>query len=175
MEAQLQKLFNDLETQRFQLLAYVSTIDSAKLNLIPAAGKWSINQIIYHLILAEELSYKSIKAKVLTDTNFEKIGFKHQLRVLLLRLFLRSSKKFKAPLAVSDLPDNLILSELSIKWNQSRQNLKELLESLPENLRNKSIFKHPVAGKLSIYGGLNFFHEHVRRHHNQILKIASAQ
>ena len=97
------------------------------------------------------------------------------VRQVLLRLFLRSSKKFKAPTAVSQMPLQSKLSDHILKWQEDRILLKDLLESLPESLLDKYIFKHPVAGKMTIYGGLSFFHEHVRRHELQIKKIVNQQ
>lgn len=173
METQLQNQFNKLENQRFQLIEFVKSISHLEQNRIPSQGKWSVNQILLHLILAEELSVKSIKAKIITSQNIEKTGWMNSIRVLLLRIFLRSSKKFKAPKAVSDLPQHLEFKELAERWNVARKNLNDLLESLPETLLNKSIFKHPVAGKLTIYGGLSFIEEHVRRHQKQIHQLSN--
>ena len=132
-----------------------------------------MNQILLHLILAEEISVKSVKAKIITSQNIEKAAWMNPIRVFLLRVFLRSSKKFKAPKAVSDLPQKLEFTELAERWSVARKNLNDLLESLPEKLLNKSIFKHPVAGKLSIYGGLSFIEEHVRRHQKQIHQLTN--
>ena len=69
------------------------------------------------------------------------------------------------------IPEGIAIEELTLRWNNSRMQLKELLESLPESLLDKYIFKHPVAGKMNIYGGLDFLKEHVRRHEFQIKKL----
>ncbi|MBL0047441.1 MAG: DinB family protein [Bacteroidetes bacterium] len=174
MNSSLQKQFDALEKQRLQLLREVSDCPIELLNKNPQADKWSINQIIQHLILAEELSQKSIKAKLLTG-KFESAGMMTHVRTLLLKVFLRSSVKFKAPVAVSKIPENLALEELYQKWEQSRRQLNELLESIPQSMLNKYIFKHPVAGKMNLHGGLAFMQEHVRRHAQQIKRIIVAQ
>ncbi len=172
MNTKLQKRFAALEFQRIQLIQQLSTTSVRVLNKNPQPDKWSPNQIIQHLIFAEELSCKSIKAKVVTG-NFEKAGIMSAVRELLLKLFLRTKIKFKAPVAVSKIPENLEFSVLQVKWEESRKQLAELLDSLPEELLNKYIFKHPVAGKMNIYGGLAFMQEHVRRHAKQINNMIS--
>lgn len=171
MEKKLLRQFDALEKQRQQLLQRISSLNDEQLNKIPAADKWSINQIIFHVILAEELSYKSIKAKVISSKDFQKASAMSFVRSALLKLFLRSSKKFKAPLIVSEPPLKSNLSDLIIKWEEVRLLMKELLESLPPHLLNKYIYKHPAAGKMNIYGGLDFMYEHTRRHETQISRI----
>lgn len=174
MNSSLQKQFDALEKQRLQLLREVSNCPIELLNKNPLSNKWSINQIIQHLILAEELSQKSIKAKLLAG-NFETAGMMTHVRTFLLKVFLRSKVKFKAPVAVSKLPENLEFTELHQRWEESRKQLYKLLEYIPPSLLNKYIFKHPVAGKMNIQGGLAFMQEHVRRHAQQITNIILAQ
>lgn len=171
MEKKLLKQFDVIETQRKQLLQRIAALTDEQLNKIPSEDQWSINQVIFHVILAEELSYKSIKTKVISSKGFQKASVISFVRSTLLKLILRSPRKFKAPAVVSQPPVKSDLSELIAKWDEVRLLLKELLESLPPHLLNKYIYKHPVAGKMSIYGGLDFMYEHVRRHHIQIDKM----
>jgi len=170
VENKLNQLFERLEKQRINLLLQLETYPNERLNLPAANNKWSVNQIIEHLILAEEISIKSIQAKVLTAKHFESTGLRTAVRKFLLRIFLRSPIKFTAPALVSNPRNTTDFSELKTKWATVRQQLKELLEWLPEHVLTKCIYKHPVAGKMSIYGGVDFMYEHVRRHRQQIVK-----
>ena len=60
MDSKLHELFERLEKQRINLLLQLESYPNEKLNLPAANNKWSVNQIIEHLILAEEISIKSI-------------------------------------------------------------------------------------------------------------------
>jgi hypothetical protein len=171
VNSKLNELFERLEKQRINLLLQLETYPNEKLNLPAANNKWSVNQIIEHLILAEEISIKSIQAKVLTAKHFEPTGLPTAVRKLLLRIFLRSPLKFSAPALVSNPHSTAEIADLKTKWDTIRIQLKELLEWLPEHVLTKCIYKHPVAGKMSIYGGLDFMYEHVRRHRLQIFKV----
>jgi uncharacterized damage-inducible protein DinB len=171
VNSKLHELFERLEKQRINLLLQLETYPNEKLNLPAANNKWSVNQIIEHLILAEEISIKSIQAKVLTAKHFEPTGLRTAVRKLLLRIFLRSPLKFTAPALVSNPHSTTEIADLKTKWDTVRIQLKELLEWLPEHVLTKCIYKHPVAGKMSIYGGLDFMYEHVRRHRLQIFKV----
>lgn len=172
MEKKLQNQFNALELQRKELLEKLVKSTPAVLNKTSTNSNWSPNQIILHLILAEQLSCKSIKAKLIKG-NLEKAGIMSSVRAILLRLFLRSTIKFKAPAAVSSLPSDLDLDKLIEEWNLTRLQFNELLESLPDHMLTKYIFKHPAAGKMNIYGCLTFMKEHIRRHEQQVVKIIS--
>ena len=112
MEKKLLQKFEALETQRNQLLEHLSHYSSDQLNTILSPDTWSVNQIICHLMLAEELSCKSIKAKVVSNSHFEKAGIMSGIRTLLLKISLRSPRKFKAPLAVSKMPEKSEFSDL---------------------------------------------------------------
>lgn len=171
MDSKLHELFERLEKQRINLLLQLESYPNEQLNLPAANNKWSVNQIIEHLILAEEISIKSIQAKVLTAKHFESTGLHTAVRKLLLRIFLRSPLKFTAPALVSNPHSTTEIADLKTKWDTVRIQLKELLEWLPEHVLTKCIYKHPVAGKMSIYGGLDFMYEHVRRHRLQIFKV----
>ncbi|HRH63807.1 MAG TPA: DinB family protein [Bacteroidia bacterium] len=171
MENKLNQLFGRLEKQRINLLLQLEAYPNTRLNLPTENNKWSVNQIIEHLILAEEISIKSIQAKVLTAKHFESTGLHTAVRKFLLRIFLRSPLKFSAPALVSNPTNTTDFSELKTKWAAVRQQLKELLDWLPAHVLSKCIYKHPVAGKMSIYGGLDFMYEHVRRHRQQIVKV----
>jgi DinB superfamily len=172
LEKKLQNQFHELEKQRSELLQKLGSLSPEVLNKTSVDSKWSPNQIILHLILAEQLSYKSIKAKLIKG-NLEKAGIMSSVRAILLRLFLRSNIKFKAPVAVSLLPSNLDFNTLLEDWSKSRLQFEEMLESLPDHLLTKYIFKHPAAGKMNIYGCLTFMKEHIRRHEQQVVKIIS--
>ena len=173
MDNKLKSKFDALEKQRAALVAYLLGSSQVLLNKNPDSLHWSPLQIIQHLILAEELSLKSVKAKLLLG-KFEKAGAMAMVREIGLILALRSPIKYAAPAAVSKLPENLDLNLLIEQWEKVRMDWKELLESIESRLLMNYLFKHPVAGKLKLGGGLSFMYEHVNRHEKQI-KMALKQ
>jgi hypothetical protein len=73
---------------------------------------------------------------------------------------------------VSNFSTSIDLIELQKNWKEKRLELKEVLLDLNENKLNTHIFHHPVAGKLNIFGAIDFFYEHSRRHFAQIKLIS---
>jgi len=169
LDKQLEPIFDLLEKQRSQFIEQLKNCPPGLLNRKVAADQWSPNQVIQHLILAESLSLKSVQAK-LVKGNFQKGGFTSTLRNFLLRIFLRSPLKFKAPVKVSVFPEELHFNKLCAEWELVRRQWKVMLEEIPPNLLGMYLFKHPAVGKMLIKDGLWFIYEHVRRHQLQVLK-----
>lgn len=107
-------------------------------------------------------------------TKFTNSGVATDIRSLLLRWYLLSGLKAKAPQRVntSSLPDSDSLDQVTRQWSEERQLLGALLEKIPPDYFNKTIYKHPFAGYLTISGMLDFFEAHFRHHVLQISKTA---
>ena len=92
------------------------------------------------------------------------------MRATLMNAFNRSPLKRKAPKGVDEtnFPKNVSFSQIKEQWLAQRNELKTHLESLPTDLYNKQVYKHPFAGRLSLAGMLSFFDSHFDRHYRQI-------
>lgn len=169
MDQQLKSKFDAWERQRVALISCLERSSKKLLNTNPDPLHWSPLQIVQHIILAEELSLKSVKAKLLLG-KFEQAGTMAVVREIALIIALRSPIKYSAPAAVKKIPENLELQQLIQQWERVRKEWEELLESIETRLLKNYLFKHPVAGKLKLSGGIRFMYEHVRRHEAQIKK-----
>ena len=171
MNNKLQKKFDSLENLNNEMFQFIATQSSEKLHFKSAQSDWNMLQIMEHLFQAESISIKSMKARLILG-NLNKSGLGAKLRSLLAFLVLRSQIKYKAPSMVSNFSTSIDLIELQKNWKEKRLELKEVLLDLNENKLNTHIFHHPVAGKLNIFGAIDFFYEHSRRHFAQIKLIS---
>ena len=171
MDSKLESKFNQLESSRLQLLAELEKRDDKELNFHPGKDKWSVIQVMHHLIIIEQLSIGYINKKLTYKTNIKKSGFGAAIRVFVLTLILKMPFRFKAPKIVSEVPDNSDFKETKDQWDQIRKEMRELFDNLPEELLNKNIFKHALAGKMNIYQMLGFMEEHFKHHVKQIDRI----
>ncbi|MBD1397627.1 DinB family protein [Pontibacter sp. JH31] len=167
LEAQYLKL----EESRNRLLDELDGLDEDLLNMPPVEGKWSVNQIIAHLIQVEQLTNSYIQRKVQKQDSLENRSLRHSFRSLLLKLALNTGMKFKAPEAVANVPEKSTLSSLRNQWNACRYQLEDTLTELPPELMNKCVFKHPYAGPLSISQTLTFLQDHFLHHARQIAHL----
>jgi len=167
----LKQLFDRLETQRAQLQHLVKDLSDVELNKHPAE-KWSIAQVISHLIASEQLSVGYLNKKILGIQTAEKSGLKEELKMLLLIVSQRLPFKFKAPRTiVENTPVYGSVDQLISAWDKTRVDLKEVLQKIEDDQINLKIFKHPRAGMLNIQQAIRFFREHIIHHTPQVKNL----
>lgn len=157
------QLIEDLYTR-------LKTHSHEQLNRKPGPGQWSVLQIMHHLIQAETLSERYVRKKLSFNPELKPAGLANAFRLFLVRINFVLPFKYKAPPGVGDdvLPDTSTLEDTIQQWRKQRQSLSELLENLPEGYHAKALYKHPLAGKLSLVQMLDFFELHIQRHLGQI-------
>jgi uncharacterized damage-inducible protein DinB len=171
LNSALHQLFENLEAQRTSLLNEIKQLSPERLNKhVP--GKWSINQILAHLMTAEQLSINYVKKKMQGIQTLENTGLWAELKLLTLKVSQRLPIKFKAPrLVVENTPTFESVEQIELAWTKTRNELKELLSRIADDQIKRKIYKHPVAGKLNIHQALRFFGEHIIHHQPQIKKL----
>ncbi len=169
MNKALQTQFKKLDADFIDLLEDLKQFSDSKLNKKPQEGAWSVLQVMHHLMLAERLSHQYLEKKLSHNPALEKAGLKSKMRSILLKTYLATPLKRKAPAAVGDnLPEESTFWEVVKQWKQQREELKAFLETLPDDMMNKELYKHPAAGKMTILDMLKFFDSHFTRHRKQI-------
>ena len=167
----LQKQYLILEDKRKKLYDLLEELDEKQLNSRPAEDKWSITQIIFHLVKAEQLSVISIN-KEIRNTEYRKAGISALVRSSLLKYALMSPLKFKAPAILGNMPAEYDIEELKTKWVTVRNKLNSALGEVDKELGKKYLFTHPYAGKLNIYQTMDFLLQHFNHHNRQIVRLA---
>ncbi|MBK5277991.1 MAG: DinB family protein [Bacteroidia bacterium] len=171
MNSKLQHLFDSLEVEKNTLLASIKNVSPEKLQQAQE-GKWSINQILAHLIAAEKLSVQYLNKKMLGLKDAGDTGIWEEIKLVVLQVSQRLPLRFKAPRAVVEsTPMYSNMAELQADWDNTRAELKNLLEKFDETQLQKKIYKHIFAGRLNIQHGLVFLKEHMMHHRPQISRL----
>ena len=158
------------------MLKDVSSLSSVTYHFKPADGKWSISQILTHLLTSERLALAYMKKKSLGASNLENTGVLEWLKFMLLKISQRVPMRYKAPRQViENTPSPLSYGDLVRQWEASRLELYQFLAGITEENARKKIFKHPRVGMLDANQGLQFLGEHLRHHRPQILRIIHDQ
>jgi hypothetical protein len=172
MKAKLLHVFHQIEKERAILLKEISGVSDEKYYFIPAPGKWSVAQILTHILTAERMSLAYMKKKALGINTAGDAGILEPLKLVILKISQRLPFRFKAPKRViENTPSPLPLSVLEAEWQQVRDELKQFLEHLEDAHVNRKIYKHPVAGRLNIRQAMEFFNEHVQHHWPQVRRL----
>lgn len=162
--------FSSLENIRLRILYHVTPWDDMQFNAKPSDGKWSVGQVIFHLVQVEQFSVSYVNKKIKYPEALKTTGFGTSLRYSLLKFFLHLPVKYKAPVQVAKVPENLNKEELLKQWEDTRKEMALLLDRLPVEMHDKNIFKHLIAGRMNIAQMLDFIHHHINHHLPQIIK-----
>jgi hypothetical protein len=171
MNKALEPLFNSLESQRYQLLDTVRKYPEA-FDHKPNTDKWSVHEILAHLISAEKLSVQYIIKKRQGIDTAGNTGLIEELKMLILKISQRLPLKFTAPkpvVAATKTYSNL--EELITDWDATRASFKQIIEQTDANQLKKKIYKHLIVGRLNIIHAIKFLREHVNHHLPQINRL----
>ena len=166
----LQKL-DKLDFDRNALVDKVLQVNQDYIYLHSKPNKWSVVQIIEHLRIAEKQTLKGIKHSLETRTSFKFATFRSDLALWITILAFKIGIKFKAPKFVADIKEHPDLEHLISDWQQTRTEIRKIIENLPIEMVNKIIFKHPVIGLMSMRHVLDFQAAHFQVHRKQVLAI----
>jgi len=171
MNNTLAKQLELLEAQRSELLTSLRSLPADRLNH-HSEGRWSINQIIAHLIAAEKLSIAYLQKKILAIHEVDNTGIYEEIKMIGLIISQRLPLKFRAPrVVVENTIQTTDISQLEKEWASSREELRQLLEKVTDDQIKRRIYKHVRAGKLNIQHALIFFREHIIHHQPQIKRL----
>jgi hypothetical protein len=173
MHPSLQPLFDQLESLRQSILASFRDFTADQLNQRPRPNQWSAAEVLSHLVTAERLSVTYLTKKLQGIDSLGRTGLWEEFKMGLLIISQRlPGLKFKAPRRVIESTTAMTsLPDIEAAWNAVRQDLRILLERLPENGMDRKVYRHPVAGYLNIKHTLAFFREHLIHHGPQLRRL----
>jgi hypothetical protein len=171
MHAQLKPGFNQLSHTLQTILQELQKLDEIVLNQPPETGKWSCAQIMLHINLSISGTIAYLEKKMQQPQLIETTGIGAHLRSMLLNVALRSKMKFKAPKGLDQFPETTLLKDIESITFKNLEQLETLLNNFPANMLSKNVFKHPVAGRISMQQTLQFLDAHAVRHHKQMEHI----
>ncbi len=169
MNRKLHSTFELLETQRLQLFNEIRSLPDDVLTAAPQ-GKWSILRILSHIMAGEKTGLEYVRKKILGVERLGESGLWEESKMLGLVLSQRLTfLKYKSPRLIEERTvEYRDLATLEVKWNELRGEWRSFLEGIPDQFANRNIFRHVLAGRMSINQGLLFFREHITHHKPQI-------
>ena len=164
MNIKCSAIFDELEARRKLLFDKLELLDQKVFYFTPSRQSWSILQVCHHLIVSEELSLQYLNKKLQHQSSIPAEDFRSSFRSSLLNLSLRLPIRLPAPQRVSEFPENLSWTDLKKRWLNVREGMKDRLHTIPDDYEDKLVYKHPSAGRLTLYQMLLFFKIHIDRH-----------
>lgn len=162
---------SELEQQKAETLDLLHGWAPARLAYRPALGAWTAAEVIDHIAKVERGIVAAAQRGLLKP---HRIGLRDRLGFLFIERIFLSPRRVKVPASAPQIlpePDvNLLTARL--RWDESRNQLAQLLaQTAPEQMR-EGVFQHPVSGWMSVPQILRFFSVHVEHHRFQLARLA---
>ena len=161
-----------IHRRRRDLLGQVAELPADVLTARPAPGKWSILEIIEHLVLAEEDVMGDLAR--LEDLPASTQRLKHRVSYLAVLAVLRLGIPVKAPSAAMVPTGTRSLGELREAWDRNHHHLNAFVGGLDRRGASRAIFRHPVTGPLTVAQGIRMLGIHLDAHIRQISRLVRA-
>ncbi|GAC1516587.1 MAG: hypothetical protein NVS1B4_12340 [Gemmatimonadaceae bacterium] len=154
---------------RRALLADVEALDPALLVARPAAGKWSIVEIVEHLVRAERAILQELPEPSRVAAHERRLG--HRLRYAIVYIVVKFGIPVEAPSAAMLPLGERTLAVLRRMWDENHEWLRAFIDRLDGDGARKAFFHHPVAGPLTVKQAMQLDQLHLDRHAGQIRRL----
>ncbi len=161
-------IFLSLETKKTKVLNLINGLDNETLNLKSHLDKWSLAQILFHVIKGEQFALIAFLNSLKPGVNLKSVGLSASIKSILLNFSLKTNFKFKAPPIAKNVPDTVNTIDLLNKWEDVRKQINDVCLKIPDDKYNKGVFKHPFVGMINLKQTLKFLLFHLNHHLKQI-------
>jgi hypothetical protein len=169
MDDQLQKALQAFDQSRCVLLDELDTLRAETLLAKPLPDKWSILEIVEHLVLAErEVLQNMPEPSHMVEL---KRSLKAHFTYPMVMMVLRCRIPVKAPSRGMIPRGNSSLAALRRQWDESQQWLRSYIGGLDGEGVSRAVFQHPVAGPLNALQAVQMGRLHVATHARQIRRL----
>ncbi len=165
----LDKRLQAFNEKRGALLDEMEALDPAKLVAKPRAGKWSILEIIEHLVLAERAVCQGMPEPSRLSERERRL--KHRIRYVIVMFVLNYGIPVQVPSPAMVPQGDRSLGELRRLWDENQEWLRAYVGGLDRNGLRRAVFEHPVAGPLSVEQAVHMDQVHLDTHVRQIRRL----
>jgi uncharacterized damage-inducible protein DinB len=167
----LKTVWEALETGREELIKKIESLTEDQLRAQPGGDQWSMLQTLQHLVLAEQgmrASEAELRANPVRD------HLRPGKLIDVVRDILVRDVRVKVPHPGLEPDGKASLGSLLKLWEQERQKMSELLESVSADNSEVVMFSHPAAGPMTAAQALDLTLVHLDHHRRQIDRIRAA-
>jgi DinB superfamily len=171
MPTGLQKRLQALDERRCALLDQVEALSAERLVARPLPGKWSILEIVEHLVLAEREVLQNLPEP--PELVERKRTLKAHLAYPLVMVVLKWGIPAKVPSPRMIPTGNTSLATLRCQWDENHQWLRSYIGGLDQDGLDRAVFRHPIAGPMTVAQTVHMGQLHVATHARQIRRLLS--
>ncbi len=168
MDPALARRLEHLEASRRRALLAVEGVPHAALNRPPGPDRWSALQVLEHVVTVESLTLGYVRKKMQAGAALPTAGLGSRLRLLAVQATLASPLRVGAPEVAGKVPAESDLEKLRKRWDEVRAGMEQLARSFPPELLDRLVFRHPLAGRMTLDHALGTLEAHLDHHIPQV-------
>ena len=160
------KKLQAFDARRNALLDEMETVEPAKLLARARPGKWSMIEIIEHLVLAERSVFQGLAEPSQLTARATRPG--DRFRYLLVMFVLKNGIRVQVGTPAMLPQGGCDLAELRRLWDENQTWLRARLDGLDAEGASKAILEHPQAGPINLKQAVAMSQAHLDAHIRQI-------
>lgn len=168
MLTELHARADELQERRATLLRDLSTLSETQLAFQPAAGAWSIRQVIEHLLLVDGGIIERVTTR---SPRAGRRQLRDRLGYAAVWVALRYGLRVKAPVRGVLPAEGVALDAAAKRWGEVHRSLSAHLSGLGGQELSLFVFKHPIGGPMTLGEAIQFMTSHLEHHRRQIARI----
>ncbi len=169
MSHKIDRQIRSLNDRRNALLDELESLSPEDLARRPGPGKWSILEIVEHLVISEELVLLGLPP--VESLVARRRRFKHRFAYLVVFFVLRFGVRVKTPSPQMNPQGGGSLPELRRRWDENFDRLRAYVPALGRERLGHAVFRHPAAGPITFSQALILDRLHLRTHTRQIRRL----
>ena len=154
------------DERRRALLDEMEAVEPDKLTARPRPGKWTMLEIIEHLVLAERVVYEGLPEP--SQLTVRETSLRDRIRYLMVRFVLRAGIPVGIASPAMTPQGGRDLAELRRLWDENQAWLRACVEGLETHRIHGAVLEHPVAGPLDMKQVVVLTQDHLDTHLRQI-------
>lgn len=162
----IQARLHSIETKRKRLQQVVSELEPEVVAARPHPDKWSIQEIVEHLVLSEtgvfgpvaELEHRTPRQRSVKDRTLYWV----------VMCVLRFDIPVKVPSPAMIPEGKRCVGDHWVQWEANHRALRDWVDASDARVLEQALFSHPVAGPMTVTATLRMLEVHLDRHIRQI-------
>jgi hypothetical protein len=156
-----------IEKKRSALIEVLSGVEPGLIATRPQAGKWSIQEIVEHLVLSEISVFGELNT--LNRRVPQPRTLRHRILYVVVMFIIRFDIPVRVPSPDLEPQGRWPMEELRARWEANHGQLRRWITSSEPSVLARPLFVHPVAGPMTTTEALRMLEVHLDRHVRQIV------